>query len=240
MPTASAAKQQLIDTLTRGVRVDFLPQAPADHSKAVRDSAVLILFGTLDRVTAETQTTETQAVSPSLDVLLTRRADGMRHHPGQIAFPGGGWEAEDVLPNGERSLEDTALREAAEETGLDPSGVEILGRLPEIYVPVSQNLVTPIVGWWSRPSTIRADDTESVQVFRVPVAELLDPHRRGLSVLRRPIGNTVQTFRAPAFQLHERFGGHIVWGFTGMLLSSLFIELGWAVPWSQAQEFPVQ
>ncbi|WP_244303236.1 NUDIX hydrolase [Leucobacter coleopterorum] len=127
----------------------------------------------------------------------------------------------------------TALREAEEETNLDPSGVEVLGMLPEVHIPVSNNLVTPVVGWWTRPSQIAADTSESVEVFRAPVAELLDPAVRGTSVLR----SGPKTFRGPAFQLGSRFGGHLVWGFTGILLSSLFRELQWELPWDTKREF---
>lgn len=210
--------------MQRGVDIDFTPQGGlADHS--LRRSAVLILFGALDEVPAAAAC-ETR-VPAELDVLLTRRADTMRHHPGQIAFPGGGVEP------GDADLDATALREAAEETGLDPSGVEILGRLDPLHVPVSNNLVTPVVGWWRLPSPVAADHSESVEVMRVPVAELLDPGARGLSVLRRDR----RTFRGAAFELGPRFGGHLVWGFTGMLLASLFDGVGWAEPWDRSRIF---
>jgi len=73
------------------------------------------------------------------------------------------------------------------------------------------------------------------QVFRVPVAELLDPASRGTSVLRAP----GQTFRGPAFQLGPQFGGHVVWGFTAMLLDAIFTGVGWAVPWNSERIFEV-
>ncbi|CAG7607291.1 NUDIX hydrolase [Leucobacter soli] len=220
------ARAQLASALERGVGIDFIPQGdPGDL--ALRRSAVLILFGELDAVPARTG--DGLAAPRELDVLLTRRSDTMRHHPGQIAFPGGGVEAED------RDSSATALREASEETGLDPRGVEILGELTQLHIPVSSNLVTPVVGWWRLPSEIAADHSESVEVMRVPVAELLDPAARGTSVLRRgPV-----THRGAAFRLSPRFGEHLVWGFTGMLLSSLFDGLGWAEPWDRSRLFEV-
>lgn len=236
-PSKSAARQQLKDAVERGFDITFHPPYPQTE-EPTRRSAVLILFGALDNLPADVAPHDSDTpngpgagehVSADLDLLLTRRAPRMRHHAGQIAFPGGGVEPEDA------DITVTALREAAEETGLDPAGVEILGTLPEIHVPVSRNLVTPVIGWWRLPSEVAADHTESVEVFRVPVAELLDPATRGHSVLSR--GGL--THRGAAFKLHERFGGHIVWGFTGMLLSNIFDGIGWGAPWQPGDDYEV-
>lgn len=237
-PTPGDALRDLRALMARGMTLDFqLPGPAAD--RPLRRSAVLILFGALDRVPAA-QSASLSAddrgptVAPELDVLLTRRATGMRHHAGQIAFPGGGWEP------GDADSAATALREAQEETGLDPAGVEVLGELPEIHLPVSNNRVTPVIGWWHAPSKVAADHTESVDVFRAPVAELLDPAARGSSVLtRKSATGPATTHRGAAFALAPQLGGHIVWGFTGILLASLFDELGWARPWDPDHEFPV-
>lgn len=208
----------------RGTVIEGLPQVRPEVS-TVRRSSVLILFGELDRIDAASDA----GVPPELDVLLLRRSDALRHHAGQIAFPGGRAEADDADATA------TALREAVEETGLDPAGVAVIGALPELHIPVSNNLVTPVIGWWCRPSEVAADESESVDVFRVPVAELLDPAHRVTSVLDRDGHH----HRGPAFVLGERFGGRIVWGFTGIVLSSLFEQLGWAVPWDPSREASV-
>lgn len=222
MQSVAEARAELEAVLARGIKFAVTPQGRPGN-RAVRHSAVLILFGALDQVPAASTS---GGVHRKLDVLLTRRADTMRHHPGQISFPGGGVDSDDI------DVADTALREAAEETGLDPTGVEILGTLAEVPIVVSNNLVTPVIGWWTRPSEIAAvDRTEAVEVFRAPVAELLDPVNRGRSVLDRAGG----AFRSDAFLVRE----HIVWGFTGILLSTLFAELGWAEPWDRTREFPV-
>jgi 8-oxo-dGTP pyrophosphatase MutT (NUDIX family) len=188
-----------------------------DPSSA-RRSAVLVLFGVLDSAPSQAD----GPVGRDLDVLLQRRAVTLGHHPGQISFPGGGVEASD------RDITATALREAVEETGLDPSGVEILGTLPELPVPVSNNLVTPVLAWWTRVSEVAAvDQRESVDVFRVPVSDLLDPANRATVEHRR----NGRTFRTPAFTVH----GVLVWGFTAIVLSRLFDELRWSVPWDHSR-----
>lgn len=208
----------------QGTLIEGLPQVRPETS-SVRRSSVLILFGELDRIDADS----TAPVPRELDILLLRRSDALRHHAGQIAFPGGRVEPADA------DAAATALREAAEETGLEPSGVEVIGTLPDLHIPVSNNLVTPVIGWWRRPSDVAADESESVDVFRVPVAELLDPVRRVTSVLDRDGHH----HRGPAFVLSDRFGGRIVWGFTGIVLASLFDQLGWAMPWDPTREATV-
>lgn len=224
--TVEQVQQDLRQLMQRTVTLNYRPQGSL-IDRPTRRSSVLILFGALDRaLAAESAST----VPPELDVLLIRRSHTLRHHPGEIAFPGGGVEPQD------QDATMTALREAEEETRLDPRGVEVLGVLPEVHIPVSNNLVTPVVGWWTLPSQIAADASESVAVFRTPVAGLLDPSARGTSVLRT--GPT--TFRGPAFQLGPQFGGRIVWGFTGILLSSLFRELAWELPWDTQREFLLQ
>lgn len=243
-------KEELKALLASGIDLQ-IDREGFDKTQSLRKSAVLILFGRLDSILADPRGAESvpteQAtlgatfyrstkplLSPfrvplDLDVLLQRRANGMRYHPGQIAFPGGG------IDRGE-TPEAAAVREAHEETGLDPDAIEILGRLPEVPLPVSNNLVTPVIGWWSRPSEIAAvDHTEAVQVFRVPVAEMLDPSARRTGVLQR----AEHTFRSECFRLSERFGGHIVWGFTGILLSRLFRELGWEEAWDASSEIEI-
>ncbi|MBO1901697.1 CoA pyrophosphatase [Leucobacter weissii] len=225
--SAEAARRELVEALGRGLGSGFAPPLELPSDRELRRSAVLILFGVLDRVPADRPAA---AVAGELDVLLTRRASGLRTHAGEIAFPGGGVEAGDA----DRAA--TALREAQEETGLDPGGVDVLGSLPVARIPVSNNLVTPVLGWWRRPSEVDADHRESVEVFRVPVAELLDPAARGTATLRR--GRL--THRSPAFRLGPRFGGHIVWGFTGILLSGIFDGLGWAVPWDGDRTFELE
>lgn len=196
-------------------------QLPMDGATA-RKAAVLMLFGTLDDIPAASAK---PLASADLDILLIERAATLNDHPGQVAFPGGG------LDPGDPSVEAAALREAEEETGLDPLGVEVLGVLPEVPLPVSNFIVTPVIGWWTRQTPVDVVDYgESAQVFRVPVRDLLDPENRYTAVLRR--GG--QDYSGPAFVV----GGTVVWGFTAGILHYVFQELGWAVPWDEQREIP--
>jgi 8-oxo-dGTP pyrophosphatase MutT (NUDIX family) len=198
------------------------PGREAAHARPVRQSAVLVLFGVLDAADARA---DHPAVAADLDVLLTRRSPTLSHHPGQVSFPGGGIDPTDAGP------EAAALREAREETGLDPAGVRVLGTLPLLPVTVSRNLVTPVLAWWDRPSAVAAaDPAETVDVFRVPVADLVDPARRVTTVLRR--GG--HEWRGPAFDAD----GVLVWGFTAFILDRLLDAVGWAVPWDEGRTVP--
>ena len=82
------------------------------------------------------------------EILFVERAAAMRTHAGQIAFPGGAADPGDV------DLADTALREAAEETGVDRGGIEVLGVLPPAHVDVSGFDVTAVIAWWREPSPV--------------------------------------------------------------------------------------
>ncbi len=148
-------------------------------------------------------------------VLLTQRASALRQHAGQVAFPGGARDPEDADDVA------VALREAWEETGLDPGSVEVVAELDPIEVPVSGFRVVPVIGYSAGPSEVRAvDPGETALVRRVPLAELIDPEHRFM--VRKSF------YRGPAFAA----GPMLVWGFTGGLVNALIGAAGWERPWN--------
>jgi 8-oxo-dGTP pyrophosphatase MutT (NUDIX family) len=180
-----------------------------------RPSAVLMLFSAGD---------DDAGAGP--DVLLTERAATMRSHPGQVSFPGGALEVDDDGPV------DAALREATEETGLDRSGVDVLGQLPSLFLPPSGFVVTPVLARWRSPSRVAVvDEAEVARVVRAPLDELLDPANRFVS--RHPSG-----YLGPAFRVQ----GLYVWGFTAGLLSRLLSIAGLERPWdtSRQEDLPAE
>ena len=189
---------------------DFTPLLPpADGG---RPSAVLVLFG------------EQQPGRP--DVLVLQRAATMRNHAGQPAFPGG------AADPGDRDAAATALREAGEEVGLDPSSATVMALLPKLWIPVSSFVVTPVLAWWHAPHPVHPQDpAEVAHVARLPVGELVD--RRHRLRVRHPVSGYV----GPAFQVR----GMLVWGFTALVISKLLDLGGWSVPWEPGPvvDFPV-
>ncbi len=101
-------------------------------------------------------------------VLLTRRTNNVADHQGQVAFPGGSADASDTSP------EMTALREAQEEIGLDPTQVKILGKMYSIWT-ISNYVVTPVVGVIPWPYPIRLEEIEVSRAFSIPLDWLADP-----------------------------------------------------------------
>jgi 8-oxo-dGTP pyrophosphatase MutT (NUDIX family) len=184
-----------LDTITwRDLTVFGVPEGASP-----RRSAVLMLFG---------------EGTDGPDLLLTERSHTMRSHPGQVSFPGG------ALDPGETAVE-AALREAEEEAGVEPSGVEVLGQLPELYLPPSDNAVTPVVGWWADPSEVEPTSVDEVHaVYRVPISELREPAHR--ITVRSPRNN----WRMPGFLIGPD-KDVILWGFTGGIVQRFLGYLGW-------------
>jgi 8-oxo-dGTP pyrophosphatase MutT (NUDIX family) len=138
-------------------------------------------------------------------VIFTQRTAHLADHAGQISFPGGRCEECDESP------EETALREAEEEVGIERDRVEILGRLPEYHTSTGYR-VTPIVGWAEPPLTYRPDPHEVADVFEVPLAFLLDSgnHRYESAFFK---GRMRKYWAMP-------YGERFIWGATaGMLVT---------------------
>lgn len=183
-----------------GASLSRLPAPPPD----ARPAAVLILLGE-------------GPAGP--DVLLTERAETLRQHPGQPAFPGG------AADSGDADATATALREAAEETGLDPAGVDVLAVLPQLWIPASGYSVTPVLAWWRAETGVQPGDRlEVAGVRRVPLAELADPSTHVL--VRHPSG-----WVGPGFEVD----GWLVWGFTAGLLAKILDVAGLTSRWDDAR-----
>lgn len=130
-------------------------------------------------------------------------------HSGQVSFPGGAWEAVD------KSLEQTALRECREELG-DQEGIEVLGSLTPLHIPVSNFLVSPFVGWMEHTPKFFPDPAEVQYVIEVSLRKLLDPAIRE--------SETLYHHKHPVEAPYFRVGSDKIWGATAMILSE-FLDL---------------
>jgi 8-oxo-dGTP pyrophosphatase MutT (NUDIX family) len=183
------------------MEVNPLIQPPASGGRA---SAVLVLFG---------------GEPDDPDLLFIQRSADLRLHAGQPAFPGGAIDAVDGGPVA------AALREAAEEVGVDPDGVDVVGTVPELFIPRTGFRVVPVLAWWRQPCAVAPVDlAEVAAVERVSVSELADPATRVM--VKGPGG-----FLSPAF----RVKGMLIWGFTAVLVDRLLALAGWDRPWDTAK-----
>lgn len=253
---------ELINSLTGlvGLGGEFAEQNPEDASSGVwwwgvpstevhrhmqitetsREAAVLALFWMAE---------------DGPHVLLTERSPDLAKHPGQIAFPGGGAEQSDT------DLPHTALREAQEETGLDPDRATVLGTLPVAPILASGFNVTPVIAVTQDPGPLAPQTGEVSRVLRTRVADLVEPaHRYTAVVVHRgprlpspaflyglsshggqpPIGQSSVNGQphADATEVTHEFehSGAFVWGFTGTLLDRMLMRLGWAGEWDRGRE----
>lgn len=147
-------------------------------------------------------------------VMLTRRMPHLRAHAGQISFPGGRVEPDDPDPV------HTALREAQEEVGLSPDGVEVLGALPT-YTTGTGFVVTPVVGLLAPQRALRADPSEVEEVFEVPLRFLMTPahhQRRGIAFG----GRQLEFFAMPWRPAPQAARDYFIWGATAAMLRNLY------------------
>lgn len=235
---AREARTELAALGARGQRLQLVDREPWRLGNLpagrAREASVLMLFGPRDGAgIGVSDGARAAAPVAETDVLILVRAATLRQHAGQPAFPGGRVDPED------RAAQDpaveAALREAVEETGVDRAGIDVLGRLASVPLPVSGHVVTPVLGWWREPSPVQVvDDAESSLVVRVPVRDLLDPsHRHLATVTRGPA-----THHTPAFTVPVGAESVTIWGFTGILLDRLLHRLGWELPWNATRRIP--
>ena len=138
---------------------------------------------------------------------LIKRPSTMKHHPGQISFPGGKVEKEDV------SVEMTALREAREEVGIDPSYIKIIGKLSELYVEVSKFLIHPFIAWSDRKPDFFVNKAEVEELILFPLSDF---------VANETIEETeLDTVTGRLRVRYYPFNSQIIWGATAMILSEL-------------------
>jgi 8-oxo-dGTP pyrophosphatase MutT (NUDIX family) len=209
-----------LDGVTRSVedRGGVTARLMRAMASSPRPAAVLVLFSG----DWSGDATHHGGLPADAEVLLTQRAATLRNHSGQVAFPGGARDPEDDFPVG------TAMREAVEETGLDPAGVSELAVLDMFPVPPSGFEVSPVLAYWPQPSEVGVVDVgETARVTRVSLRDLVNPHNRFL--VQRSIGGG-RVYQGPAFAVENM----LVWGFTGGMLAAIIEAAGWEIPWDKS------
>lgn len=168
---------------------------PTFHTPPVK-SAVLILFY--------------QHEQGHLEFPLIQRPAYNGAHSAQIGFPGGKAEPGDL------NTDDTALREAKEEIGIDPAQVEVVGHLSDLIIAVSNFVVTPVIGFMAHKPRFIPDPGEVDEIIQAKLTDIVDPalRREGAVVVRGKYN-----LQTPYFHIDNR----VVWGATAMMLSELSI-----------------
>lgn len=175
---------------------DLNPGAAAASGAGLRDAAVLIACRSGPR---------------GAELILTKRSSRLKHHPGQIAFPGGKIDAGDAGPVA------AALREAGEEVGLPAAQVRILGTLPA-HETVTGFAVTPVLAWIEGDFSPVPEEGEVEEAFAVPLAHVLDPARFSVEA-RRWRGEMRRYYVVP-------YGPYYIWGATAHMLRALADRMG--------------
>ena len=172
-------------------RIGFSPESvSSEYERGLRPSAVSVLLYPLEN---------------ELHILLTKRSTHVAHHKGQIAFPGGSWEAADP------SLRDTALRETEEELGIPRTTIHLFGELPGTTTPTGFH-ITPYVGYLEGSLTYRLNPSEIEAVISVPLSTF---HSQAATA--RPLLTALSGTSTPCYLYH----GNLIWGATGRIIRQL-------------------
>ncbi|GAC1578787.1 MAG: CoA pyrophosphatase [Candidatus Dormibacteria bacterium] len=172
------------------------PAPPASR----RTAGVLLLFDTRDA---------------RLPLLFLERTAHLRHHAGQVGFPGGGSESQDD------GIVDTAVREAGEEAGIPAEAVEVIGLLPPFLTATSDNWLTPVVGLQQRDITLRPEPFEVARLFRVDLRTLMEAPHTIRTLTRAGLSRDVHFYNVD---------GTVIWGVTAAILHELIGRLEHAEP----------
>jgi 8-oxo-dGTP pyrophosphatase MutT (NUDIX family) len=169
------------------------PRSPGDDARV---AAVLILL---------------YPDNGSICTVLMQRPDYKGVHGGQISFPGGKKESSD------ENIIQTALREANEETGADPAKISVIGTLTPLFIPVSNIIVTPVLGWTKEKPAFNHQAEEVVFLFDADLKKLLD-----LSIVKtKPFEIRGEMIEVKYFD----YEGNVIWGATAMILYELLVIL---------------
>jgi 8-oxo-dGTP pyrophosphatase MutT (NUDIX family) len=175
--------------------VDPLDTVAERPQSARRAAGVLLLFDTR---------------TPDLPLLFLERTEHLRHHPGQIGFPGGGSEP------GDASIVATALREAGEEAGVPAAAVQVIGLLPPFLTATSDNWLTPVVGLQEGSIELRGDPFEVARLFHVDLRALMTAPHTVRTLSREGVSHLVHFYEVD---------GNVIWGVTAAIITELLDRL---------------
>ncbi|MFA8436227.1 MAG: CoA pyrophosphatase [Marinifilaceae bacterium] len=161
----------------------------SDPSKALNSGVLLLLYPKAEK----------------LHLCFIKRTSGNHNHSGQISLPGGKYEKTDT------SLIETALRETQEELGISTNNLKILGQLTQLYIPVSNFFVLPVVAYSKKQPIFHPSPFEVEKVIETPIKELFRPENRS----EFEIPKNGLTIHAPYFNAE----GNKIWGATAMIIS---------------------
>jgi len=147
-------------------------------------------------------------IEDGIGLVLMLRPEYKGIHSGQISLPGGKYEEDD------ESLIYTALREAKEEIGIDPTQIQIIGQLTEMYIPPSNFIVTPVMGYQATKPVFKADPKEVARIIEINLTDLLDKKNLQMKKMKLRLGFSL---KVPSYVIN----GNIIWGATAMILSEL-------------------